>query len=56
VAKNNAHRIAPDFGSYSRRIEGCILIVCAHQCNAGYGPKETSKMGALFFATSLTSV
>ncbi|MFO8082820.1 MAG: transposase [Desulfobacterales bacterium] len=40
MARNNAPGIAPDFGSYSRRIEGCILIVCAPQCNAEYGPKD----------------
>ncbi len=44
MGRNNAPKIAPDFGSYpvsySGRIEGCILIVCAPQCNAEYGPKD----------------
>ena len=47
VARNNAPKIAPDFGSYSRRIEGCILIVCAPQCNAEYGPKDKQDGGII---------
>jgi hypothetical protein len=49
VERNNFPKIAPDFGPYSRRTEGCILIVCALQCNAEYGPKDKQDGGIIFF-------
>jgi hypothetical protein len=37
---NNYTRIAPDFGSTSRRTNGSILFICDFWCNAEGGPKD----------------
>jgi hypothetical protein len=50
VAEINKYtRIAPDFGSSSRRANGSILFICDFWCNAEGGPKDKQDCGFICF-------
>ena len=46
---NRYARIAPDFGSSSRRSKGSILSICAFWCNAKDGLKKQVRRGGLIY-------
>jgi hypothetical protein len=49
MEKNKSTNIARDFGSYSRRVKGCILYVFGLWRNTEYGPKDKQDCGFIFF-------
>ena len=50
VAEINKYaKIAPDFGSPSRRANGSILSICDFWCNAEGGPKDKQDCGFICF-------
>ncbi len=51
MGKNKSTNIARDFGSYSRRVKGCILYVFGLWRNTEYGPKDKQDCGFVFSMT-----
>jgi len=49
AVKNKSTKIAPDFGSPSRRAKGSILFICDFWRNAEDGPKDKQDCGSIYF-------